>query len=126
MKPIKTYYYRNLRKDCYSVMRRGIVIDHVEEAFIRNAEFRVRAAGRDKVRATGAKNVHAFVVGERDEDGSHCVAYFDSQPTYRVTYDPYRYDTFVEVNGERPILGAELVRISPGGVIFVRGEIQWG
>lgn len=58
------YHYYNLHKQCWSVMNRGRVVDHVTQRYIYRPVFVVRPAGQRKVRETRRKNVHAFVKGE--------------------------------------------------------------
>lgn len=53
--------YRNLHKKCYSVSYNGIVIMHTTRIIADNATLFVSEAGRQRVLATGHKNVHAYV-----------------------------------------------------------------
>ena len=61
MKRVQVYW--NIRLGRYSVRQSGRVIDHVDSIILRDVRFNVAPAGRDKVRATGVKNVHATVTG---------------------------------------------------------------
>ena len=65
MKRVQVYW--NLHRGDYSVRQSGRVIDHVDSIILRDVRFNVAPAGRDKVRATGVKNVHATVTGYIDE-----------------------------------------------------------
>ena len=65
MKRVQVYW--NIRLGRYSVRQSGRVIDHVDSIILRDVRFNVAPAGRDKVRATGVKNVHATVTGFIDE-----------------------------------------------------------
>ena len=58
---VQVYY--NLHKHCYSIRQSGRVIGHTDSIILRDVRFNVAPAGRDKVRATGVKNVHATVSG---------------------------------------------------------------
>ena len=66
MKRVQVYY--NIRRGDYSVRQSGRVIDHVDTIILRDCRFNVAPAGRDKVRATGVKNVHATVTGYIADD----------------------------------------------------------
>lgn len=57
--------YRNLNREdtWYSLVQSGMVRAHAREIALRVCNFEVRAGGRDRVRASGVKNVHAYVVG---------------------------------------------------------------
>jgi hypothetical protein len=59
----RAYVYRNLHRDCYSVMVGGKVIAHVTHIELSDVEFRVRPGGLARARNSGKRNVHAFAVG---------------------------------------------------------------
>ena len=95
MKRVQVYY--NIRRGDYSVRQSGRVIDHVDTIVLRDARFNVAPAGRDKVRATGVKNVHATVTGYISPiDGNGLTSYIDYDCDY-VAYNPFKYDQFVNI-----------------------------
>lgn len=124
----KTYIYKNLHKDTWSLMERGIVRAHSDNVVVENAEFRVRPAGRDKVIREQRKTVHAFVVG-------YPVAVEDSQVAreavegiklalgepVQVSYNPYRGDTFYRKDTEESVVSAELVELRPDSSVWAWG-----
>ena len=59
----RAYVYRNLHRDCYSVMIGGLVVAHVTSLELGDVEFRVRPGGLARARSSGTRNVHAFAVG---------------------------------------------------------------
>ena len=59
----RAYVYRNLHRDCYSVMIGGLVVAHVTHLELSDVDFRVRQGGLARARSTGRRNVHAFAVG---------------------------------------------------------------
>ncbi len=90
---MRVFVYWNLHKGKWSVKamegeNKGRVIARVDGIALKNASFRVSRAGRERVIREQRKNVHAGVVGEwiQGED------FFG---TARVTYNPYKYETFV-------------------------------
>lgn len=98
--------YFNLHKHVFSVRQcsTGRVILHTDKVHIRNPQFVVRKSGRDRVLREGKKNVHAFVRGE--------IAHFDDfNPDYLnyslVSYNPYKFDTFVDVCDTTPVRTAK-------------------
>ncbi len=97
--------YRNIRRHCYSLMSvaTGKVVRHESVVVMENVKFIVRPAGRDKVRATKRKNVHAFVDGELA--GIHIP---DLANLVRVSYNPYENDTFV-LPDNTPVKSAKFV-----------------
>ncbi len=67
-------------------------------------EFRVSEAGRQRVLKEQRKNVHAGVVGILSEDSD--TGYFidmAQRQGERITYNPYRFSTFVRATDESPI-----------------------
>jgi hypothetical protein len=101
------FIYFNLHKNVFSVkdVRTGLVAgDHRTEVVVKNAVFKVSEAGRQRVLAEGVKNVHAGVKGELG-----AISEADMASLVKVTYNPKKYDSFVTVEGHRPLEGAEMV-----------------
>lgn len=109
---MKVFVYFNLRKRLFSVKalegpNKGRVIAHMESVVIDGAQFKVSQAGRARVIRNQRKNVHAGVVGQlytgtKDE----------REYPVSITYDPYKYETFVDLAGGRPVLSANHVKLS--------------
>jgi hypothetical protein len=94
---------------------------HADYVKLGDVEFRVRPGGKDRVRKEKSKNVHAFVIGKLLE---YCEYPCEDLPVTNsnkiVTYDPYRFNTFVYKNSEEPIYGAnEVDMINSTNKIFV-------
>ena len=105
---MRVFVYFNLHKKLFSVKaldgaRKGLVVAHVNEITLQDVTFRVSAAGRARVLRERKKNVHAGVVGQWSGD-------LDTQvrdtSDIAVTYNPYKYSTFVYQDGEYPIFTA--------------------
>ena len=135
--------YRNLHKRCWSVRalegpQKGRVIAHEHDFILEACSYAVQPAGRDKVRRTGRKNVHAFIRGT-----------LPSEPmvmwpgTRGVTYNPYKHDGFVleaiatKVTGQSKYLDAgdnwvgqsSAVRFCADGRVlegFAKSVSRWG
>jgi hypothetical protein len=86
--------YWNLHKHTFSIQdtQSGLVIGHSKQVEIDDAAFVVRQAGRQKVLETKRKNVHAFVVGTLVSTDA---AQRDVDDLTELTYNPYKYDSFV-------------------------------
>lgn len=58
--------YRNLHRDCFSVLNRKTrtVCAYSKKIWLKDVEFKVSEAGRQRVIASKKKNVHAFVTGK--------------------------------------------------------------
>ncbi len=108
-KDVEVYY--NLHKKCLSVRRKGIVIDHVRSILLKNAKFVVQPAGRKRVLKEKRKNVHAFVRGERV-----AVASFDGR-SERITYNPYKYKSFVSIETGKPVFKKDIVSIDGRNIL---------
>lgn len=105
----RVYVYRNLNTGTWSVRalsgeNRGRVIAHPTTLMLRDAAFHVSAKGRDRVRATGVRSVHAGVSGYITRS---CAS--ESHDARRVTYNPYRHDSFVDVDTGVAVLTGDLV-----------------
>ena len=116
---MKVDIYRNLHKDCWSVRSRersdyGRVVDHVHCAVIKNAKFVVSQAGRNRVLREKRKNVHAVVRGNLlDSKSGHTRWAWQvlRKMMKRVTYHPYRKNTFFWADTEKSVDCSSLVHL---------------
>ncbi len=85
--------YRNLRKQCFSVMDRKTrrVVRHVDAITLRDVRFMVSQAGRRRAVREKQRNVHAFVCGVPYEDGVDC--------NVKLWYNPFVVQGFVDPDG---------------------------
>lgn len=107
---MRVYVYRNLHRGGYSVKHKGIVIAHVSSITLINVRFLVGQAGNAKVRREKSKNVHAGVSGIWVGDVSLL-----GQST-NVTYNPYKYTSFVRKSDESSIKSAKIAVIDASGI----------
>jgi hypothetical protein len=94
---------------------KGRVILHATELSLVNCTFKVSEAGRQRVLSEKRKNVHAGVQGtllDASPVGEHEV---------KVTYDPYRFSTFVDAKSFKAVHHADSVRFEANAV-FARGN----
>jgi hypothetical protein len=58
--------YKNLNRDCFSIRdkKTGLVIAYASSVTLREAKFKVSAAGRLRVIRSGIRSVHGYVEGE--------------------------------------------------------------
>lgn len=104
-KPIEVY--RNLRKNCWSVRQDGIVRYHTDYVFMRDAQFKVSQKGRDRVLREKRKNVHAVIKGFLHKPTAMPEA-IDGEFKH-ITYNPYKYHSFVTTDTEHSVKTAEWV-----------------
>ena len=121
MRRVQVYY--NIRRGDYSVRQSGRVINHVDSIALSDVRFNVAPAGRDKVRATGVKNVHATVSGYL---ALHAMMK-DWNCDY-VAYNPFKYDSFVKITSNGydgfyadPVSSADYVELMPNREIRAWG-----
>ena len=114
--------YFNLHKKTFSVRscETGRVIHHTDEIHIVNPEFVVRQSGRNRVLSEGRKNVHAFVRGDITVFNDFNPFNPDGLDYTLVSYNPYKFDTFVDVCDTRPVRTAKraVLRIQPSMVVY--------
>lgn len=112
---IKVFVYFNLHKKCWSLKalegeNKGRVIAHEDFVTLVEATPKVSEAGRQRVLKEKRKNVHAGIVGYLD-DLRTSEMYFnnlDLQP-WDITYNPYKYKSFVHTWDETPFKSAPVV-----------------
>ena len=122
---VETYY--NLHKQCLSFRARGGKVAHARGMILNNVKFAVQPAGRYRVLTDRRKNVHAFVRGDlawvaglNDKLKDYSNANMERQGYRKITYNPYKYDSFVMVDTELPIKSASQVVIV-GKNIYLSG-----
>jgi hypothetical protein len=119
----RCYVYFNIgngpHRGTWSVSQRNKVVAHVRDIVLRDARFLVAPAGRERVRREGRKNVHAGVSGFFVSLDSEPYRIYNWEP---VTYNPYKYDSFVLCRDQSPILAADYADLSvdcPNKVIAI-------
>ncbi len=115
---IKVFVYRNLHKKCYSVKdwKTKLVIAHVDEILLVDAVFKVSEAGRQRVLKEKRKNVHAGVMGFWDKKADYSLEIGFNPVAY---YNPYKYNSFVDSNTEKPLTKSSCVLLHKKGVCYV-------
>ena len=113
--------YYNLHKHTFSVQKNGLVVLHADYIKLEEVEFRVRQGGKEKVRQEKSKNVHAFVIGNLLDFCQYPCDDIPEEPAGDVvTYNPYKYDTFVYRDTKEPVLFAkEVDMINSKNKLFV-------
>ena len=108
---VEVYY--NLHKNVFSVRHKGKVIAWGNRVTIENPEYVVREKGRQKVLEEGRKNVHAFVRGTLSDINNFKFGKIQqrlSEPR-EVTYNPYKYDSFVDGSTYQPVKKSKWARL---------------
>ena len=104
---MRVFVYYNLHKQVWSIKalegpQKGLVIGHSPTVLLQDAAGKVSQAGRQRVLRERRKNVHAGIVGTLVHTGTE--GYFPSQ---EVTYNPYKYETFVDKDTLEPYGGSQ-------------------
>ena len=103
---MKVFVYFNLHKKLFSIKalegeHKGRVVAHRRALMLYDAVFKVSEAGRQRVIKECRKNVHAGVVGNWINE----LISVDNRT--QVTYNPYKYKTFVTKVDEQPVTTAK-------------------
>jgi hypothetical protein len=115
---IRVFVYFNLHKKCFSIKalegeRKGLVIAHRDLVILTKCKFKVSEAGRQRVLREKKKNVHAGVTGLWGASATGIIEpaelYFLELFGRRVTYNPYKYDSFVIKTTEQSVDVADVV-----------------
>jgi hypothetical protein len=112
---MRVFVYFNLHKKCFSIKalegdRKGRVVAHSNTVLLESCKFKVSEAGRQRVLREKRKNVHAGVTGvwiNGDRVESHFE--FLSMVGRQVTYNPYKYDSFIVKATEQSVDKADVV-----------------
>ena len=114
---VETYF--NLHKKCLSYRPSGGKVRHAHTLLLNNVKFAVQPAGREKVLREKKKNVHAFVRGEvafvrhdiTEDDGDITVGTMERHGYRPITYNPYKYESFVYADTGEPVYETKQVAI---------------
>jgi len=115
---MRAYVYFNLHKRCWSVKalsgpNRGRVVRHVNVVHMHNVGTHVNHKARERVRNTGRKEVHAGITGDvvamAPEPLDVVARHEDSDGWSLVTYNPYRFDSFVTKTAHEPVTQSDQV-----------------
>ncbi|MCS0827412.1 hypothetical protein NX029_26210 [Cytobacillus firmus] len=112
---MKVKVYRNLRNGLFSVLdaKTNKVSFYASELVLKDATFVIQKGGQQRARATGQRNVHAYIKGfVTTFDGCEC--------TSEVYYNPFETDYFL--NDSEPIHKADMVLLK-NNKCYVKGNI---
>jgi hypothetical protein len=109
-----TKVHKNLNKGCWSITQPGCKVRHAEAAALTAVRFVVQPGGLARVRKTRVRAVHAYATGTWAEPGPVSAA------AERVTYNPFRADTFHTDDG-RPVTAADYVWFHTDGSAYAEG-----
>lgn len=112
----KVRVYRNLHKQCFSVVdvSTGKVILRTKQISLSNVTFKVRENGRQKVLKDKQKNVHAFVCGTVVED------ILETDGFETVSYNPYKFGYFFNQANLDKISDAFLAKLINGKDVMAK------
>ena len=132
MRQVEVYY--NLHRKCLSVRdtSTGLVVKHThalklvagKQGYERDIQFKVSAKGRKRVLEERRKNVHAYVVGRvmdlRKVKSLEERKARKPKTLRQVTYNPYKYESFVDVKTGEAVHYAKEVFIDGRKVYIVK------
>ena len=112
---MRVFVYFNLHRKCFSIKalegdRKGRVVAHSSTVLLEGCKFKVSEAGRQRVLREKRKNVHAGVTGTWiNADRVESCYEFRSMVGRQVSYNPYKYDSFVIKATEQSVDRADVV-----------------
>ena len=112
---MRVFVYFNLHRKCFSIKalegdRKGRVVAHSTTVLLEGCKFKVSEAGRQRVLREKRKNVHAGVTGTWiNADRVESCYEFLSMVGRQVSYNPYKYDSFVIKATEQTVDRADVV-----------------
>lgn len=101
---MRVFVYFNLHRKVFSVREYAgtrRVLFHTESILLNDCEFRVSQAGRERVLREQRKNVHAGVIGEYASESWSSDRVLNGG---RVSYNPYKFNYFYNVDTLEPVL----------------------
>ena len=103
------FIHRNLNRPPYYSIKAGKsggpVIGYDTDIHLKDVQFKVQKGGMNRVRKEKRKNVHAGVVGKIIDSGGE----YNTDGWVLITYNPYKHNSFVEYETEKPIFKADEV-----------------
>ena len=114
----KVFVYKNLHKDCWSIKQGGLVKAHALYLTLYETHFVVNKKGRDRVLREKRKNVHAGICGYISHPEPSYATWDDGEvDLIEITYDPYKYRSFVNVSNGKPVWFSPYVKMNPSKVL---------
>lgn len=112
---MRVFVYYNLHRHCWSIKAlegkdKGRVILHSDTVSLKNCQLKVSESGRKRVLLEKRKNVHAGIVG-------YLVSKVRLRNKKEVTYNPYKYKSFVDVLKKLPV--------NEAGSCFMKNKRVW-
>ena len=105
----------NLHEGGFSItsVKSGLVVARAPYVHLINVTTKVSEVRRQRVISKGSKNVHAKIVGIYTKED------LDMSGARVLTYNPYKYDTFVDKETEQPVLVASKVLCIEKGGLYI-------
>lgn len=109
--------YKNLNRDCFSIQdkKTKLVVAYADTVTVRNANFVISEAGRQRAIRDNRRNVHAYVQGEffiSDQD-------IPLEAVKVGYYNPFKTDKFINEDTNEVIEQSYLVHCQESRVHYV-------
>ena len=102
----KVFVYKNIKRNCWSIKRDGLVKQHANVGWLKDVTFKVSEAGRLRVLREGRKNVHAGLKGTlleyTDTPVPNHPVHSPQEKWHTIKYNPYDGPTFIESKDNLP------------------------
>lgn len=113
---VEVYYH--YRKKMFSVRdkKTTLVLAHVHNVTLENCIFKVSESGRNRVRQTKQKNVHAWITGNFISANTELINLKEMNIAY---YEPKTVDSFVDIYTQKKVEKASSVHCSGNRVYYL-------
>jgi len=109
-KPVQVYRCLVRSGNIYSIKQYGYVVGHTEELTLKNVNFHVNKAGRERCLKKKQRNVHAWVTGIINDSNVPCEK--------KLHYNPYKASYFRTEEKDSELLFAKYLTINKTGVFI--------
>lgn len=108
--------YRNLnfkKQKVYSIKQNGQVKAHSSALFLRDCSFFVNQKGIDRIRKRKSREVVAYISGYITP--SLCGITAKSNLPCKILFNPYKYNSFIDIENENELKGAQFMVFNQNG-----------
>ena len=127
---IPVQVYKNLHNGMLSIKQNGLVVAHVQNIILYDANCKVSDSGRERVLQSKSKNVHAFITGYvkhiNINNASDLINKLQCIQHSKFSYNPYKFNFFYMLSNNTPAIfkSSDLILVDSKQGCFVLDAIQ--
>ena len=120
-KPVRVF--KNPKLGCYNIMQGGLVKATARQIRLRDAQFLVRESGRLRMLRENRRTIHAYIQGQLVDyahpSDDRTINHLSGRS---ATYNPFRFNSFVDRETEAPLAHAPWVQLDENGVTYASAD----